>query len=83
MWLDQLTVAVLERNSTEVEKLLENIPALERDEALKAAGLLQNLSEYLTQQRDETALEMRQLKKNIDFLNATEPEAKPKLDIKS
>ena len=83
MWLTKLKIAIVEKNIQTLEKLLEDIPTLEtKDEAQEALYLLREASELVYSLKDKTALSMRQIKKNIDFLKSTEVKAPNKLDIK-
>lgn len=83
MWLEQLTIAVVERDFAKIEKLLEEIPALEADELQKVANILNNMTEHFEQKKEVLGASMRQMKKNIDFLNATQAKRAHRIDIKS
>ena len=84
MWLKELKIAIIEKNLVKINDLMDNLPQLqtpqEFDEALhlikEAETILQNL-------KNNTKSSMIQMKKNIEFLRATEHKASGRLDIKS
>ena len=67
-----------------LESLMDNLPSLEKKEDIDSAlCLLQEATNIFTTLRDETQASMIQMKKNIDFLNATTANQTAKFDITS
>ncbi len=84
MWLNQLKVAVVQKDTELLGSLLENIPTLEDAKEIETAIYLLQEATTLTQQlKDETAASMKQIKKNIDFLNSAVADKAAKFDITS
>ena len=81
-WLNQLKGAVVQQNLQQVEKLLEDIPNFQDPKEIESAlYLIQEAKRVAQNLKDETAATMKQLKKNIEFLNSATAEAKAKFDI--
>jgi len=84
MWLSELKIAVIEKDTDKINSLLDNLPDLKtKEESEEAIYLLKEASNILHTLKDETASTMRQMKKNIDFLKSTQEKAPSKLDLKS
>ncbi|CAI6148043.1 MAG: hypothetical protein SPLUMA1_SPLUMAMAG1_00583 [uncultured Sulfurimonas sp.] len=84
MWLKELKIAIIEKNTGKISSLLEDIPkGLSQDELLKAQYLLKGANELIQELQKNTQSSMLQMKKNIDFLNATKAPHTSKLDVKS
>ncbi|MEA3372131.1 MAG: hypothetical protein U9Q62_00430 [Campylobacterota bacterium] len=84
MWLTKLKIAIVEKNTDALAKLLEEMPELsDVQEMREAMYLLAEASELLHTLKDETAASMEQVQKNISFLRSTETQSSNKLDIKS
>lgn len=84
MWLNQLKIAIVEKNTDKINELLDNLPELEKAEDIEeAVYLLRSASELLHTLQDETSHSMRQIKKNLQFLRSTDIPTSKKLDIKS
>ena len=84
MWLNKLKIAIVEKNTDALDKLLDEIPKFsDAKEIQEAAYLLREASELLHSLKDETALSMKQIKKNIAFLKSTQVQPSAKLDIRS
>jgi len=84
MWLNQLKIAIVEKNTDNLNKLIDDIPTLEDiDDINQAIYLLREASELVHTLKDDTSARMKQMKKNLDFLKATERKKKSTLDIKS
>ena len=82
MWLKKLKIAVIQRDTKSLDVLLDDIPALEdAKEIEEALYLLQEAQKIVQNLKDETASSMLQMKKNIDFLNATTANKTAKFDI--
>ena len=84
MWLNNLKIAIVEKNTDKINKLLDDLPQLEKaDEIEEAIYLLREASELIHTLQDETSHSMRQIKKNLQFLRSTEIPTSKRLDIKS
>ena len=82
MWLKKLKIAVIQKDTKSLDVLLDDIPALEdAKEIEEALYLLQEAQKIVQNLKDETASSMLQMKKNIDFLNATTANKTAKFDI--
>jgi len=84
MWLNKLKIAVAEKDTDKLAKLLDDIPKFDNLKDIeKTAFLLKNAMDLLENLKNETALSMKRVKKNLDFLKSTQPSTPNKLDIKS
>jgi len=84
MWLTSLKIAIVEKNTDKINKLLDELPQLEdKADIEQAIYLLREASELVHTKKDETSASMKQMKKNINFLKSTQVQTKNKLDIKS
>lgn len=85
MWLNQLKIAVVQRDLTLLNTLLDDIPTLEDPKDIESAQVLLNeAATVFTKLKDETAISMKKMKKSIEFLRSTHSQKKTnKLDIKS
>ncbi len=84
MWLNSLKIAIIEKNTDSLQKLLNDIPKYEDKESQEQAlYLLREALELLHTLKDQTAADMMKIKKNIAFLNSTERVSSNKFDITS
>jgi hypothetical protein len=84
IWLTKLKIAIVEKDTSAVDTLLDEIPNFEDLKDVKEAMyLLKEALELLYSLRDETAVSMAQIKKNIEFLQSTRPTNKNTLDVSS
>ncbi len=84
MWLNQLKIAVVQKDVALLGSLLEEIPTLEDAKEIEQARfLLKEATEIVQKLKDDTAASMVQMKKNIDFLNSTKVDKTSKFDITS
>lgn len=84
MWLNQLKIAIVQKDTERLNALLDDIPSLkETDEIESAIYLLQEATNLVQQLKEETASSMVQIKKNINFLESTQNQTANKLDITS
>ncbi len=84
MWLNSLKIAIIEKNTDSLQKLLNDIPKYEDKESQEQAlYLLREALELLHTLKDQTAADMMKIKKNIAFLNSTESVSSNKFDITS
>jgi len=82
MWLNQLKIAIIEKNINNLDKLLDDIPTLsDAAEIEEAIYLLREASELVYTLQDKTKSSMTQIKKNIDFLNSATANQTSKFDI--
>lgn len=83
MWLNKLKVAIAEKNTDNLNRLLDDMPAFsEAKDIQEAAYLLKEASQLLHTLKDETLSSMKQVKKNIEFLSSSQTQTSGKLDIK-
>ena len=84
MWLTSLKIAIVEKNTDSIDKLLDEIPELtDPQEIEEAVYLLREASKLLHTLKDQTSASMKQIKKNLQFLRSTDIPTSSKLDIKS
>lgn len=84
MWLNELKIAVVEKDIDKINKLMDNLPELEKKEEIeRAIYLLKEATNLVQGLKDDTQASMIQMKKNITFLQATERQKTSSLDIKS
>ncbi|MCD6173027.1 MAG: hypothetical protein J7J96_04445 [Sulfurimonas sp.] len=84
MWLTNLKIAIVEKNTDKLNELMDEIPQLEKKEDIEQAiYLIKEATKLVQSFQDETFTSMKQMKKNITFLRATEPQRPSKFDIKS
>ena len=81
-WADALKVAIATKNSKEIQRLAETLPQFENIAQMQEASyLLKEASTVMSELKDETLLQIRQIKKNIEFLQATHQNSSNKLDV--
>ncbi len=84
MWLNDLQIAIIEKDTTKLDKLTKELPRFEnKDEMTKASYLLKEAATLLYELKDETSHTMNQIKKNMDFIKSTQKKPENKLDVKS
>ena len=83
-WINSLKIAIIEKDPEALEKLLDDMPQFsELEEMESAQALLGEANVMMQGLKNETAETMKQLKKNMNFLNSTQAPLSNKLDIKS
>lgn len=83
MWLDKLKIATIEKDVASLEKLLRDVPELkEKKEREEALYLLKEATSQMQKLKHETLISMQQMKKNLDFLRATDSRSFKNLDIR-
>lgn len=83
MWLNKLKIAVIEKDAVALQKLLSGVPQLkEKKEVEEALYLLKEATLQMQKLRDETLVSMQQMRKNLDFLRATDVRSSKNLDIR-
>ncbi len=84
MWLNQLKIAVSQKDIELLDSLLSDIPNLtDKEELDSAIVLLAQAKDIVQELQNETAASMKQIKKNLEFLKSTETTQVHRLDIKS
>ena len=84
MWLTNLKIAIVEKNTDRLNELMDEIPQLEKKEEIdQAIYLIKEATELVQSFQNETSSSMKQMKKNINFLKSTEHRTSNRLDIKS
>jgi len=84
MWLTNLKIAIVEKNSDKINHLLDEVPQFENKfDMEEAMYLLREAAELVYKLKDETEHSMKQMKKNIDFLKSTQSPTPNKLDLRS
>jgi len=84
IWLKELKGAVVQKNVTQIETLLENIPSFNTLKEMQTTlYLLEEAKRVVESLKKETAISMAQMKKNIDFLNSATAEKRASFDITS
>jgi len=82
MWLNQLKIAIVQKDVELLDSLLQDIPQLQDEKEIESAlYLLQEATVLLQTFKEEAASSMQQIKKNLDFLNSTEAKKTAKFDI--
>lgn len=87
MWTTKLKIAIIEKNTDALSKLLEDVPkfnpADDAKEIEEAMYLLREASILLHTLQDETVVSMRQIKNNLSFLKSMQVNTAGKLDVTS
>jgi hypothetical protein len=84
MWNKVLQIAIVEKNPQKIQELLETpLDFATLEEMREAQYLLAEASELMHELKDSTAKTMKQIRKNIDFLQSTQAKTPNKFDIKS
>ncbi len=82
MWLTNFKIALVEKNTDKLSKLMEDVPPLNNDkEREEAIYLLKQATEFVTILKNDTAHSMRQIQKNLKFLKSTQHNQTKRLDI--
>lgn len=82
MWLEELKIAVVEEDVEKIDLLMQEPPKLEDAQEIDSARtLIDEALKILTKLRSESEKSMQKIKKNIEFLNATELHPNSRLDI--
>ncbi len=82
MWLKKLKIALIEKDTTALDKLLDNLPELtELNEIQEAVYLLDEATQMMKEINLKTSNSMKQLKNNLDYLKSTAHTSSQKLDL--
>jgi hypothetical protein len=84
MWLTKLKIAIVEKDVDKLSKLMDDLPKLESTEEMtEAVYLIREAAELVYTLKDNASASMKQIKKNLNFLESTQSLQVNKLDIKS
>lgn len=84
MWLNKLKIAIVEKNTDALDKLMGELPQLkDKKEIEEVLYLLKEATSLMNTLKDETSSSMKQVKKNLDFLRSTDIYTAKRLDIRS
>ena len=84
MWLKELKIAIIEKDTDKLNRLMDSLPELTNKEDVDSAVfLLKEATALVRDLRDDTQSAMIQMKKNIDFLQSTSSPTTSKFDINS
>ncbi len=84
MWLNELKIALIQKDIDKLDELVDDLPNLEKAEEIdEALHLLAAATTFITELRNETHTSMIQMQKNIKFLKSTQAPLVSKLDINS
>ncbi len=84
MWLKDFKIALVQKDTEKLDELMNSLPELESPEEIEQAlYLLKEATRLVSSLREETQIAMRQMKKNIDFLESTTSPLTSKFDINS
>ena len=73
MWATKLKLAIVAKDTDSVEALLESIPKFDTlDDAQEVLFLLREATILVHTLQDETAVSMKRVKKNIDFIKSNQ-----------
>ena len=72
MWLNKLKIAIIEKNTKDIDLLVETMPMFDDIEDMQsAAHLLKEANILMMTLKDETADSLSKIKKTKDFMNST------------
>lgn len=87
IWIDRLTLSIIKKDTDAIDYLLDTMPKFSAVDDMKEIKevlyLFKEALELLYVLRDETAVSMRQIKRNIDFLGANMSNTTNRLNVKS
>jgi len=82
MWLKKLKIAIIENNTDQLNSLMDSLPQLNNPKEIKEAlNLIQLAKKSVENLQNETQESIQQMKKNLDFLKATQAPSGGKFDI--
>ena len=84
MWIQEFKIALIEQDIQKLATLIDaDLQFDSIEEIEEAMYMIKEARKLLSKLKNETAISMQQLKKNRDFLNATQPPVVNKFDITS
>jgi hypothetical protein len=81
MWLNKLKIAIAQRDLDSLNKLVNDVPKLDKDEMQSAIYLLKEASLIVEIFKESTLSSMQQIRKNLDFLNSTKESKTSGFDV--
>ena len=84
MWLSKFKIAIIEKNTEQINTLLEELPTFTTvDEMKEAQYLMKEAATLLLNLKSQTKDTMQRIQKNLSFLKSTQTNDSSALDIKS
>ncbi|SFV51117.1 hypothetical protein MNB_SM-7-130 [hydrothermal vent metagenome] len=81
-WLNELKVAIVSKNPQKISSLLDRMPTFEKLQQMQEAlYLLKEAYTIIDDLKSKTLIQRNQIKKNIQFLNATAKKERNSLDV--
>lgn len=82
MWVNDLKIAIVQKDVEKIDTLLDDIPTLSDEKEIEEAiYLLREASLLLHTLKDEVAASMEKVQKNLRFIRSTESAKKSRLDV--
>jgi len=82
MWLKELKIAIIEKDTNKLDSLMNEIPKLSDKKDLDIAiCLLAEATELVSKLKNSTEISMTQMQKNLKFLRVTESKKTSTLDV--
>ena len=84
MWLSKFKIAIIEKNTEQIDTLLEELPTFTTEDEMKEAQyLMKEAAVLLLHLKNQTQDTMQRVQKNLSFLKSTQTNGSSALDIKS
>jgi len=84
MWINKFKIAIAQKDTDAIDKLLNDIPEFSTlEEAQTASHLMREAVTLLYTLQDEVSASMKQIKKNIKFLGSSLSDGTGSLNIRS
>ena len=84
MWLNKFKIAIIEKNTEQINTLLEELPTFATEDEMKEAQyLMKEAAVLLLHLKSQTQDTMQRIQKNLSFLKSTQTNDSSSLDIKS
>jgi len=72
IWAEKLKIAIVTKNTQEIAKLINQPPAFDDIATMREVSyLIREAFKLISHLKDETLVQMNQIKKNIEFLEST------------
>jgi len=82
MWVNNLKIAIVQKDVEKIDALLDDVPSLSDEKEIEeVVYLLREASLLVHTLKDEIAVSMEKIQKNIKFIRAAESAKKNKLDV--
>jgi len=83
VWLNKFKIALAQKDIDSIERLLDEVPVFDDvEDAKRASFFFEEALVLFNSLKDEASTSMKQIKKNLDFVNATFTKPANILDIK-